>query len=346
MSTAAGACYSQFLARDSLQLVSRNGLTWLESTALARFPWLGHGFSTRLAPATGLGGAPRRQRGDFNLGLTPGARPRSIEKNRRLFSNTLGPFPGTASLKQIHSALVYQIAGPCSDTAPPGPGHPLPLDYRPAGYALPVHSQRNTTPAAPQQDIHAGDALLTAKSGVLLTIRMADCLPVLIADTRLRVVAAIHAGWRGALARIVEKTVGELRRVFSSNPRDQVAVLGPSIGRCCYEVGEEVVEAFAGQFVESDAFFCKPVQRDQGNNAERYTALFHTQASPGHARPRPALYLDLAAAARFQLVAAGLKPSAIHDTAYCTACRADLFFSHRREGSRAGRMMAAIGVRE
>lgn len=333
------------MARDSLRLVSINGLTWLESTALSRFPWLAHGFSTRLAPPAGLGGATRRRHDDFNLGLTPGVQPRTIERNRQIFANTLGPFPGIASLRQIHSALVYQVVGLPSDAVPAGPGHLRPLDYRPAGYALPPHSQGGARSLAPRRENQPGDALLTAERGVLLTVRMADCLPVLIADTRLRVVAVIHAGWRGALARIVEKVVGELRRIFNSNPQDQVAALGPSIGRCCYEVGDEVAEAFAGQFVDSGAFFCKPAERDQVKRLERHTMLFHTQAPPGHARPRPALHLDLAAVARSQLTAAGLKLSAIHETAYCTACRGDLFFSHRREGVRAGRMMAVIGLR-
>jgi polyphenol oxidase len=158
-------------------------------------------------------------------------------------------------------------------------------------------------------------------------------------------VAAIHAGWRGALARMVEKTVGEMRRIFNSNPRDLIASLGPGIGPCCYEVGDEVVEAFAGRFAEAESFFHKPPEPSAQRLPDRYAVLFYNQAPPGHERPRSRMHLDLAGVARAQLIAAGLKPSAIHGTSYCTACRGDLFFSHRRDGARAGRMMAAIGLR-
>ena len=156
--------------------------------------------------------------------------------------------------------------------------------------------------------------MLTSEPGILLTIRTADCLPVLLVDPRLRVVGAIHAGWRGALARIVEKAVGELRRSFTSRPGDLVALLGPGIGGCCYEVSDDLVEAFNGQFVESESFFHKPAPASMGPQADRYAVLFETQAPPGHARARSTMHLDLAAVARAQLAAAGLKPSAIHGT--------------------------------
>jgi polyphenol oxidase len=192
----------------------------------------------------------------------------------------------------------------------------------------------------------SGDALVTDRHDVLLSVRTADCLPVLLADVRLRVIGAVHAGWRGALARVIEKTVGELRRIFGSAPEDLVAALGPAIGRCCYEVGDEVVDAFRARFIQSDSFFCRrPHDADANYSRSRYALLFHTQAPPGHRRERDHLHLDLAAVAHAQLTAAGLKPSAIHNSGYCTACRADLFFSFRREGAQAGRMMAVIGTR-
>ena len=325
------------MARNSLDLVSRNGLTWLESPALSRLPWLAHGFSTRLLQRRES--SPIRRRRDFNLGLTADAQPRAIEANRQHFYEELG-FSTAASLRQVHSDLIYQATG--GDAAAEGDGsvRPSPIQYMPGGYPAPGAGASCAKGASP-----AGDALLTAEPGILLTIRIADCLPVLIVDTRRQAIAAIHAGWRGALARIVEKAAGDLRRIFNSNPKHQLAVLGPSIGRCCYEVGEEVVEAFDGQFLESDSFFSKPSGRERPDSPDRYTFLFHSQAPPGHARPRSRLHLDLKAVARAQLMSAGLKASAIHDTGCCTACRADLFFSHRREGARAGRMMAAIGIR-
>jgi polyphenol oxidase len=344
------------LADGSFQLVSRQGLTWLECTAFAEFPWLVHAFSTRLtARAAKRGGAIR----DFHLGLAGGANPRSVEANRRRFCAALGGRWTQARLRQIHSAIVYEAVSVDSDGSPKGKAVRLKaVEYRPAGWPMPHWAQISETDAlgtpSSQSDrsgaenghTPAGDALLTAEPGILLTVRTADCLPVLLVDARLRVIAAVHAGWRGALARVIEKTVGELRRMFGSAPGNLVAALGPAIGSCCYEVGDEVVDAFRAQFIEGESFFCRPpLDKGAAQFRSRYSLLFDTQAPPGHRRERAKLHLDLATVAHVQLTAAGLKPAAIHHSGFCTACHADLFFSYRREGAQAGRMMAAIGMR-
>jgi YfiH family protein len=191
----------------------------------------------------------------------------------------------------------------------------------------------------------AGDGLVTAESGVLLTIRIADCLPVLLVDPERRVVAAVHAGWRGALARIIEKAVGDMRRALGSAPQNLVAALGPSIRACCYEVGEEVVEAFHGSFADADGFF-QPLAVTPEAATDRHTILFMRDCPPGHAPEHaPAVRLDLIAVARHQLASAGVMPANVLVADYCTACRTDLFFSHRREGAGTGRQIAAIGIR-
>jgi polyphenol oxidase len=233
------------------------------------------------------------------------------------------------------------------------------LEYHPAGWPTPQEApagkrkplsgptSRSESPGPEPRNSPAGDALVTSGPGILLSVRTADCLPVLVADVKLRVVAAVHAGWRGALARVIEKTVGEMRRMFGSAPDNLVAALGPGIGRCCYEVGDEVVDAFRDQFTECDDFFCQPLREPEADySSSRYSLLFHTQAPPGHCRERSTLHLDLAAVAQAQLTAGGVKASAIHHSGYCTACRGDLFFSYRREGAHAGRMMAVIGIRQ
>ena len=228
------------------------------------------------------------------------------------------------------------------------------LEYHPAGWpasqespALPGSAASEPDTSSSDRNSAAGDALVTSEPGILLSVRTADCLPVLVADVKLRALAAVHAGWRGALARVIEKTVGEMRRIFRSAPQNLVAALGPAIGCCCYEVGDEVVDAFRTQFAECDNFFCPPPPEREGEySRSRYSLLFHTQAPPGHRRERPNLHLDLAGVAHAQLIGAGLKASAIHHSGYCTACSADLFFSYRRDGAQAGRMMAVIGVRE
>jgi YfiH family protein len=345
------------LARDDFQIVFRNHLSLMEFRGLTRFPWLVHGFSLRYLDPARSPNLTRSPGKEFNLGFTPQARPRAVERNQRRFWKALDADAVPAALHQIHSAAVWEVSR-ARESSPGGPV--ASLEYRPAG-SLPrgsadpglTRASPTSGPSGPApppsrgpQDSRPGDALISVEPRILLSIRIADCLPALIADQRQRVVAAIHAGWRGALARVIEKTVGELRRVYGSRPDDLVAALGPAIGRCCYQVGEEVIDAFRGQFVESDSFFHKPTPEAKRQRSElRYTLMINTQALPGRRRERQGWHLDLVAAARAQLRAAGLRASAIHASQYCTACRPDLFFSHRREGGRAGRMMAAIGVR-
>ncbi len=188
---------------------------------------------------------------------------------------------------------------------------------------------------------------MTDEPGVLLEVRAADCLPVLLVDPQRRAVAAVHAGWRGALQRVVEKAVGSLRQEFDSDPGRLTATLGPSIRACCYGVGQAVVDSYCGTFVEGERFFRPPPPGDPSEDlAARYPMLFLSSHPPGHG-PKPAAvaHLDLVAVARAQLLRAGLRPANIHVAPFCTACRTDLFFSYRREGAGTGRALAAVAIR-
>ncbi len=93
-----------------------------------------------------------------------------------------------------------------------------------------------------------GDALLTNVPGVLLAVQTADCVPIVLADKKRRAVAAIHSGWRGTLLRIAAKALGRMRMEFGTSPQDVIAAIGPSIGRCCYEVGSESRRPFTRSF--------------------------------------------------------------------------------------------------
>lgn len=193
----------------------------------------------------------------------------------------------------------------------------------------------------------AGDALTTDRPGRLLAVRTADCVPILLAAESPRVVAAVHAGWRGTQLGIVGKAVGELRAHYGALPERVRAVLGPSIRACCYRVGEEVRQAFTATWRDVDDLF---VPTDPDPDRLRYPLRFLNGAPPGHAPGQrwnlePAYLFDLAEANRRQLLAAGVAAESIEVLDYCTSCRADLFFSHRRSGAGAGRMMAAIGLR-
>jgi polyphenol oxidase len=164
-----------------------------------------------------------------------------------------------------------------------------------------------------------------------------------LADTRQRVVAAIHSGWRGTLARIVVKALGRMRMEFGTHPRDVVAALGPAIGRCCYEVGPEVAQAFAAQFRAAADWFDGPFDR-LAHGEEPLWLPWLTIMPPGHVPPPPRVQLDLRAANRWQLADAGVPETKIAVNDLCTACRTDLLFSYRREGAKTGRMMAVIGI--
>jgi YfiH family protein len=166
---------------------------------------------------------------------------------------------------------------------------------------------------APWDGTPEADAALGAAPGWLLGIQTADCLPVLLVDPKRRLVAAAHAGWRGTAAGIAARVV-EALAVRGSRPEDLVAALGPGIGPCCYEVGDEVYAAFG----PSGAAFFRP-------------------------GPSGRLHLDVRAANARQLVDAGLRPEALHHVADCTRCHPDLYHSYRRDGQRSGRMISFVG---
>lgn len=166
---------------------------------------------------------------------------------------------------------------------------------------------------APWQGTPEADAASCQASGLLVGIETADCLPVLLVDSRRHAVAAAHAGWRGTAAGVARRAVESLVAA-GSRPDDLVAALGPGIGPCCYEVGDDVRQAFGP---EDDGAF--------------------SIATSGK------LHLDVRRANVRQLREAGLAPGQIHHVPDCTYCRADLYHSYRREGKGAGRMLNFVG---
>jgi YfiH family protein len=279
----------------------------LRAPSFAALPWLVHGFSTR------PGGASTCYEGKtLNLGLTSHDTKVNVERNRRAFLTALratdahgDPWP-LLQVRQIHSAIVHRVDG----TAP---------------------------------ESLAGDGLITNVPALLLAIKTADCVPVLVADIKRHVVGAFHAGWRGTVTRIVEKGVGEMRRQFGSLPRDLRAAIGPSIRRCCYQVGSEVRAEFESQFSYAGDLFEEVF--DSNAIHVRYPLLFLNQRAPGHGDLGPEIHLDLVEANRRQLQDAGLREAHISVIEGCTACDTARFFSHRAEFGKTGRLMAIIGIR-
>jgi YfiH family protein len=192
-----------------------------------------------------------------------------------------------------------------------------------------------TAPTEPSR----GDAAVTKSAGLLLAVQTADCVPILLVDPKNRAVAAVHAGWRGTLARIVEKAIGRMQMQFGSRAADLLAAIGPAIGGCCYEVGTEVAAAFSGQFANAAEFFDELRTGDEPNPLQWLNMM-----PPGHQPPPKKVLLDLRKANRSQLEAAGVAAANIFVSDLCTGCQRDLLFSYRKEGAQSGRMMAVVGI--
>ncbi|MDI3316396.1 MAG: peptidoglycan editing factor PgeF [Bacillota bacterium] len=234
-------------------------------------------FSTRLG---GVSGGPYAS---LNLGRSSGDRPEAVEENRRRWLAALGGGWRPSWLWQVHGRRVVEAAE--TDGAAAG---------------------------LPQ-----ADAQWSGRRGLLLSIQVADCVPVLVAMPSAAglLVGAAHAGWRGTAARVATALVARLREA-GGLPEEGLAAIGPSIGPCCYEVGEEVFDALEAAY-------------------------------PGAPLRVPAAgrdHADLWEANRRALVEAGLREEAVHVAGLCTRCHPELFYSYRGEG-RTGRMVAAIGLR-
>ena len=269
-------------------------------------PWLVHGFSTRKGGvSTCYGGR------SLNLGLTSHDTQENVERNRALFLQALGTTNKDKSLwplaqvRQIHSTLTHRV--------------------------------REVAAHAP-----AGDGMITNVPRLLLAIKTADCVPVLVADAKRRIVGAFHAGWRGTVARIVELGIGEMTRLFGSSPRDLRAAIGPCIRKCCYSVGPEVRAEFESQFAYAGELFEEVF--DSNTIDAKYPLLFLNQRAPGHGDLGREIHLDLVAANRRQLQDTGLSQEQISVVDGCTACDTKRFFSYRAEFGKTGRMMSVIRI--
>ena len=272
-----------------------------------------HGFSTRVGGFSQIYG-----RSDLNLGFTKNDSHAAVERNRAAFLKKLGAVRAGRSaksksalwplitLRQVHSDIIRRLDSITEE---------------------PLH----------------GDGMITETPGLLLAIQTADCLPVIVVDTKRQAVGVFHAGWRGTVKRIVEKGVGEMVRCFGSRPRDMKAAIGPGIQGCCYEVGEEVRTKFESQFDYAARLFREIKESDPVR--EKYPLLFLTARAPGHSDLPKKIFLDLVEANRRQLIAAGVPRKSIETSPLCTNCHPELLFSYRAEKGKTGRMLGVAGIR-
>ena len=165
---------------------------------------------------------------------------------------------------------------------------------------------------------YAADALITNEPGLPLTVFSADCGVILLYDPVRQAIGAVHAGWRGCAGGILEKAVQAMSEAFRSDPRDLLAAIGPCIGPCCFETDSDVPEAMRAAL---------------GDGAEPYLTW-----------KAPKYHVDLAGLNRQWLLRSGVAPDHIDVCGLCTACRPDLFWSHRRMGSARGAQVAMIAL--
>ena len=260
--------------REAAAPVLVDGLKAYRFPALTGWPGLFHAVFSR------HGGIGRPPFDTFNLARGVGDAPEAVDGNRRRLHRALGG-GRLVLVRQVHGTGVVRV-----DAAPPGgETHPF------------------------QHDAGEGDALVTDRPGLWLTILVADCQAVLLFDPVLRVVANVHAGWRGAVAGIVGRTVSAMVDGFGCEPRRLLAAIGPSLGPCCAE------------FVHY--------------RREIPQGLWHHMG--------PGRRLDLWAVTREDLSRSGVRPGNISQSGLCTRCRTDEFFSYRGE-RRTGRFAAVIGL--
>ena len=239
-----------------------------------------HAFSTR------EGGVSQGAFESLNLGRSVGDVPEHVAENGRRFAAKLGITPGQIiCANQVHGETILEVHGASpGDLIPPAIGD--------------------------------ADALVTRAKGVAIGIRTADCVPVLLYAPDVGAVGAAHAGWRGAVAAIAGKTVKRMAELYAASPQRMLAVVGPHIRACCYEVGEDVAKQFEARFG-----LAVTVREGQGGTK-----------------------LDLAEANRRALLEAGVLAENIEVLDACTSCDAIRFFSHRRDQGRSGRHLSVISI--
>jgi YfiH family protein len=254
-----------------------------------------HGFSLR------TGGVSQGALASLNLGRAVGDVPAAVEENLSRLAAAAGlSGPGAfRAAAQVHGDRVLQVWG----TA---------LVELLAGTES---AQVSGESAAALLQAPAGDAVVSLAPGQAAAVRVADCVPILLYEPRVRAAAAVHAGWRGARLWIPARGVQALQTAAGASPAQVLAAVGPCIGRCCYEVSPELAGIFRGLFGE------------------------HVADDPARSE-RP--HLDLRAAVEVSLRRAGLGAARIEHVGGCTSCDPQRYFSHRRDRGRTGRHLAFL----
>lgn len=244
------------------------------------------------AVSTRQGGTGRKPYDTLNLALHVGDDDDTVRKNRRLFAHSLGLNPkDIVTPEQVHGVAVRRVTG-----AERGRGS---MSYADA--------------------VPATDALITDEPNLPLMLCFADCTPLLFFDPEHLAVGVAHAGWKGTVGKIGAATLAAMNREFGTRPQDVLAAIGPAIGACCYEVGDNVIEAAETAFAQD---VDKVLLRRGGQT-----------------------HFDLQEANRLTLLAAGVVESNLETADTCTSCENQWYFSYRAAGGQTGRIAALMALR-
>ena len=264
-----------------MDLIPHNGLPLLQFELFTRFPGIIHAVTTR------CGGCSSGPYESLNMGFQVGDVHQHVLGNRQTVLTALGYNDDVLVMaRQVHKTRVTVVRGLSGEN-------------------------RGVLPEV--------DGFITATPGLLLMIKIADCFPVFLYDPERRIIGLLHAGWRGAASGIIENGLEVMASTFGVNPKNLVAGVGPGINKCCFEVGQEVLDGFSANPWFTDALW---------ERLDRDTYLF-----------------DLKHAIVLRLKSCGLTESAIAVAGQCTSCCRDLLFSHRRDKGKTGRMAAVLGLK-
>lgn len=258
-----------------------------------QFPLVNAGFTTR------IGGVSEGGCSSLNCALHVNDDPRHVRRNRELLAEALQiPIESWTCGEQVHGSRVTAVTA----------------------------KDRGRGAASREAAFPDTDALITNVPGIWLTSFYADCVPLYFYDPVRQAVGLAHAGWKGTVLQIAAETIKAMNENYGSEPSNIRAAIGPSIGVCCYEVDDRVIERINSCLTEIGA-----------SGADR-AAVHHAGAEPGKHM------LNLQEMNRQIMIKAGILPMHIEICGICTGCRTDLFFSHRKENGIAGRMASWVGL--
>lgn len=273
-----------------LELVKQGNIEFVAAAAWREaYPFLIHAFCTR------RGGVSEGAFASLNMSIKEGDSSANIMKNWDIVAAAFGiSRENFFQVHQVHGDRILTI-----DDAEPRTFDQEDLKY---------------------------DAVITNRPGLALCVKTADCVPVLMIDIEKKIVAAIHAGWRGTALKISGKVLRLLTERYGTRPQDVRAAIGPAIGACCYEVDAAVYGA---------------MESHPGRD-KIFAPLRGAGTGTGMDREKGKWKLNLALANRYQLQELGVPGEAILDAGICTSCASERFYSHRKEGGRTGRLLNFI----